>query len=79
MNCDGPGVHNCDAGLSKGEEMGWFEHGSTIIVVTPRGFSPTENVCDNAPIRMGQPLMHIPQNRVNHKELKGNPQSTKEK
>ena len=27
----------------KGEEMGWFEHGSTIIVFAPDGFA----LCDN--------------------------------
>ena len=25
--------------MAKGEEMGWFEHGSTIIVFTPEGFT----------------------------------------
>ena len=32
----------CDARVPKGEEMGWFEHGSTIIVFAPDGFS----LCD---------------------------------
>ena len=35
----GPNVIPCDAELRKGEEMGWFEHGSTIIVFAPRGIS----------------------------------------
>ena len=26
----------CDTAFRKGEEMGWFEHGSTIIVFAPR-------------------------------------------
>ena len=29
----------CDARLAKGEEMGWFEHGSTIIVFAPPGMT----------------------------------------
>src|SRR5262249_47721418 len=30
---------DCDSQFSKGQEMGWFEHGSTIIVLAPPGFS----------------------------------------
>src|SRR5262249_34916864 len=33
----GRNVIPCDARLTKGEEMGWFEHGSTIIVFAPDG------------------------------------------
>ena len=32
------GLFACDATLRKGEEMGWFEHGSTIILFAPEGF-----------------------------------------
>ena len=35
----GPNLIPCDAALRKGEEMGWFEHGSTIIVLAPPGIS----------------------------------------
>jgi len=31
----GPAVFPCDVGVRKGDELGWFEHGSTIIVLTP--------------------------------------------
>jgi phosphatidylserine decarboxylase len=50
----------CDANLRKGEEMGWFEHGSTIIMFAPDGFSLSEGVTEGATIRMGQPLMRLP-------------------
>ena len=30
------------ARFSKGQEMGWFQHGSTIIVFAPRGFTLVE-------------------------------------
>ncbi len=36
----GPNAIFCDALLGKGEEMGWFEHGSTILVFAPPGFTP---------------------------------------
>jgi len=50
----------CDASFSKGDEMGWFEHGSTIIVFAPPGFSLCDRVRDGAIIRMGQPLLRLP-------------------
>jgi phosphatidylserine decarboxylase len=51
----------CDASFHKGEEMGWFEHGSTIIVLAPSGFSLCANIRPGATIRAGQPLMRLPQ------------------
>jgi phosphatidylserine decarboxylase len=57
----GPNVIPCDAGLRRGEEMGWFEHGSTIIVLAPRGARLSEAVQEGGRIQMGQPLMRIDQ------------------
>ena len=37
--------------------MGWFEHGSTIIVLAPKGFALCENVQPGTTIRMGEALM----------------------
>jgi phosphatidylserine decarboxylase len=48
-----------DSHFHKGEEMGWFEHGSTIIVFAPKGFSLCEGVYEGATIRMGEPLMRM--------------------
>jgi phosphatidylserine decarboxylase len=53
----GPRVTACDAPYTKGQEMGWFQHGSTIIVLAPKGFELCPGVVDGAPMRMGQPLM----------------------
>lgn len=50
----------CAALLAKGTEMGWFEHGSTIIVFAPAGFTLCKAVQDGARIRMGEPLMRLP-------------------
>jgi phosphatidylserine decarboxylase len=50
----------CGAPFRKGDEMGWFEHGSTIIVFAPPGFTLCAPVHEGAAIRMGQPLMHLP-------------------
>jgi phosphatidylserine decarboxylase len=55
----GPNVIPCDVGLHRGEEMGWFEHGSTIIVFAPPGAALSDGVHEGGRIRMGQPLMRI--------------------
>jgi phosphatidylserine decarboxylase len=39
--------------------MGWFEHGSTIIVFAPRGACLSEEVREGGRIQMGRPLMRI--------------------
>ena len=44
----GPNVIACDASFRKGEEMGWFQHGSTIIVFAPDGFALCDNVREGA-------------------------------
>ena len=49
-----------DDSVRKGDELGWFEHGSTIIVFAPEGFALCDNIRDGAAIRMGEPLMRLP-------------------
>jgi phosphatidylserine decarboxylase len=55
----GPNVIPCHARLRKGEEMGWFEHGSTIVVFAPPEFTLCDSVREGRKIRMGQPLMRL--------------------
>ena len=55
----GPKVIPCDAVLGKGQEMGRFEQGSTIIVFAPEGFDLAPGVIDGAPIRRGEALRRI--------------------
>jgi phosphatidylserine decarboxylase len=50
----------CNASLKKGEEMGWFEHGSTIIVLAPQGFTLCDEVKPGVTIRAGQALLRLP-------------------
>ena len=49
-----------EARFAKGEEMGGFQHGSTILVFVPPGFELVEGIQAGTRIRMGQPLMRLP-------------------
>jgi phosphatidylserine decarboxylase len=55
----GPNVIPCDAQVRKGEEMGWFEHGSTIIVFAPEGVSLCDGLGEGGRVRMGEALMRL--------------------
>ena len=50
----------CDVAVRKGDELGWFEHGSTIIMLAPEHFEFCDNVMDGARVRAGQPLLRKP-------------------
>jgi phosphatidylserine decarboxylase len=56
----GPTVFPCETSVRKGDELGWFEHGSTIIVLAPDHFEFCDNVSEGARILAGQPLMRKP-------------------
>lgn len=56
----GANIWKMNAKFRKGEEMGWFEHGSTIIVFAPQGFELCAGVREGETIRMGRPLMRMP-------------------
>jgi phosphatidylserine decarboxylase len=57
----GPNLIPCGAPLRKGDTMGWFEHGSTIIVLAPRGFRLAEGVAQGVRLRAGEALMRLPE------------------
>jgi phosphatidylserine decarboxylase len=56
----GEGVRASAARFAKGEEMGWFEHGSTIVVLAPADCPPVEGLVEGQAIRMGEPLLRCP-------------------
>ena len=56
----GPLNYPCDVDVNKGDELGWFEHGSTIIMLAPSHFEFADNVTEWGHIRAGQPLLRIP-------------------
>jgi phosphatidylserine decarboxylase len=56
----GPVVFPCDVSVRKGDELGWFEHGSTIIMLAPDHFEFCDGVTEGLRIRAGQPLLRKP-------------------
>jgi phosphatidylserine decarboxylase len=56
----GPNELRCDATYFKGQEMGWFEHGSTILIFVPPGFACAQGIAPGERIRMGQALLKKP-------------------
>ena len=56
------GPHRFDSvhGFVKGQEMGWFQHGSTILVFAPKGFQLFPGLENGSPLKMGQALMTYP-------------------
>jgi len=55
----GPNEIPCAAHYRRGQEMGWFQHGSTIIVLVPKGLTLCESARAGQPIRMGAPLFRM--------------------
>ena len=53
----GPNRINCQAQFCKGEEMGYFHHGSTIIVFATSQFKLYPGLESGSLIRMGEPLL----------------------
>jgi len=61
LGYDGPARIPCDVPVARGEELGWFEHGSTIIVLAPAGFQPCPGVVAGSRVRAGQRLLALPE------------------
>jgi phosphatidylserine decarboxylase len=57
----GPSRIPCRASFRKGQEMGYFRHGSTIIVLSTPGLALAPQVREGSRIRVGEPLLvHAP-------------------
>lgn len=55
----GPRAVPCTRHFAKGEEMGWFEHGSTIVLLASPEHVPTPGLVSGQRIRMGEPLIRL--------------------
>jgi phosphatidylserine decarboxylase len=53
----GPVNFACDVNVKKGEELGWFEHGSTIIILAPGDCAFCDGIAEGTRIRAGQALL----------------------
>ena len=53
------GPNDIDMGRScaKGDHLGYFEHGSTIVLLAPKGLEFVDTLASGSVIRMGEPLM----------------------
>lgn len=60
MNYRGATEIDCDSSFRKGDELGWFEHGSTIIVFAPRSFRLCDDIREGTVLQMGRALMRLP-------------------
>jgi len=56
----GPTDVKCSLSFAKGQEMGWFQHGSTILMFAQKGFDFEDNLYVGQHIQMGQALMKLP-------------------
>jgi len=56
----GPAEIECGASFEKGEELGFFQHGSTIVVLAPSSCTLDAAIRTGGIVRMGQPLMRGP-------------------
>lgn len=59
----GPNEIPCHHPTVRGEELGWFEHGSTLILFTPPGFRLRDGIRPGVRLRMGQPLVERREHR----------------
>ena len=53
----GPVDIACDVPMARGQELGWFEHGSTIVVFATRGFALADGIATGQRVRMGRALL----------------------
>lgn len=53
----GPNRIDCDARFERGDELGWFEHGSTIIMLAGPGLQLAPGLAAGNTIRMGRRLL----------------------
>jgi phosphatidylserine decarboxylase len=56
----GPNEMPCNAAIRKGDELGWFQHGSTILLFAPKGFELLPGIEPGARVMAGQSLMRLP-------------------
>lgn len=56
----GPNELTCHAALTKGQELGYFQHGSTVVLFAPRGWKLRDGLAPGSSVKMGQALLQLP-------------------
>jgi phosphatidylserine decarboxylase len=56
-----PGLNPCSAQVTRGTELGHFQHGSTIVALASPGLALHHGVREGAVMRVGQPLWRMAQ------------------
>lgn len=64
LRYQGANLISCDAHFTKGQEMGYFQHGSTIIVFASKGYRLCEQIQLNMSIKMGEALLTKPPDTI---------------
>lgn len=57
LDYSGPTLIPCNARYEKGQELGWFEQGSTIIVLTNGDLVLADDIDEGRRLRVGEPLL----------------------
>ena len=60
MHYKGPRKIACDASFGKGDELGYFQHGSTIILFATADYQFCDGIRTGERIRMGEALLSFP-------------------
>jgi phosphatidylserine decarboxylase len=55
----GSHVPPLDARFFKGQRLGWFEHGSTLVVLAPPGWEPRSGLETGTRVRAGEALLRL--------------------
>jgi phosphatidylserine decarboxylase len=57
LDDSGPNRIACDTRFERGDELGWFEHGSTIVLLAGAGLRLADGLAPGGIVRMGRPLL----------------------
>lgn len=67
----GPERIACDARYSKGDELGWFELGSTIVVLASADLELANGIFEGRELRVGEPLLELQGVRDRERRFEG--------
>ena len=68
MHYRGPQTISCNAAFSKGDELGYFQHGSTIILFAASNYNFCDGISSGERIQMGSALLFSPATTVPEKD-----------